>query len=97
MPSAIVLTGAAGAPKNATYIVQTANGSLSAEQAMGALATGLVKNTTGTGVLSIATANSDYAAASHKARHQSGGADSFITVSDDPPSGGADGDLWFEY
>ena len=42
-----------GAPTDATYIVQTANGSLSAEQAMGALGTGLVKNTTTTGVQSI--------------------------------------------
>lgn len=51
------LVGAGGgAPADATYIVQTANGSLSAEQALGALATGLVKNTTTTGVLSIATA-----------------------------------------
>jgi hypothetical protein len=49
-----------GAPTNATYIVQTANGSLSNEQAMGALATGIVKNTTTTGVQSIAVANTDY-------------------------------------
>jgi hypothetical protein len=46
---------AAAAPNNATYITQTANGSLSAEQALSALATGLLKNTTTTGVLSIAT------------------------------------------
>lgn len=45
-----------GAPSDATYIVQTANGSLSAEQALGALATGILKNTTTTGVLSIADA-----------------------------------------
>jgi len=56
--------GSAGsaAPSNATYIVQTANGTLSNEQALGALATGIVKNTTTTGVLSIATAGSDYVA-----------------------------------
>lgn len=47
-------------PNNATYIVQTANASLSAEQAMGALATGLVKNTTTTGVQSIAAQGTDY-------------------------------------
>lgn len=52
-----------GAPTDATYIVQTANGSLSNEQAMGALATGLVKNTTTTGVQSIATPGVDYAQA----------------------------------
>lgn len=46
-----------GAPTDATYIVQTANGTLTNEQALGALATGLLKNTTTTGVLSIATAS----------------------------------------
>lgn len=51
-----------GAPTNATYIVQTANGTLSNEQALGALATGIVKNTTTTGVLSIAVAGTDYVA-----------------------------------
>lgn len=48
------------APSDATYIVQTASGGLSAEQALGALATGLVKNTTVTGVLSIAIEGTDY-------------------------------------
>jgi hypothetical protein len=47
----------------ATYLVQTASSDLSAEQAMGSLATGLVKNTTTTGVQSIATAGTDYAQA----------------------------------
>lgn len=50
----------AAAPNNATYIVQTASTDLSAEQALGALATGIVKNTTTTGVLSIATEGTDY-------------------------------------
>ena len=45
-----------GAPSDATYITQTANGSLSAEQALSLLATGLVKVETGTGVLSTAVA-----------------------------------------
>ena len=53
---------AGGAPTDATYITQTANGTLSAEQAMGALATGIVKNTTTTGVQSIAAAGTDYLA-----------------------------------
>jgi len=53
-------SGAAGAPADATYITQTANGTLSNEQAMGALATGLVQNTTTTGVQTIATAGTDY-------------------------------------
>lgn len=60
MGSAVILTGAAGAPTNATYLVQTANSGLSAEQAMGTLATGLVKNTTTTGVQSIAVDGTDY-------------------------------------
>jgi hypothetical protein len=41
-----------GAPVDATYITQTANGSLSAEQALSALSTGIMKVTTGTGVVS---------------------------------------------
>lgn len=46
--------GGGGAPTNAKYIVQTSNGTLTAEQALGDLATGILKNTTTTGVLSIA-------------------------------------------
>jgi hypothetical protein len=46
--------GAGVAPNNATYITQVAESGLSGEQALAALATGLVKNTTSTGVLSIA-------------------------------------------
>lgn len=42
-----------GAPTDAKYIVQQSNGSLSDEQALGALGSGLVLNTTTTGVLSI--------------------------------------------
>lgn len=49
-----------GAPTTATYIVQTADAGLSAEQALGALATGILKSTTTTGVLSIAVAGTDY-------------------------------------
>jgi hypothetical protein len=51
------------APIAAKYIVQTADGDLTAEQALGALATGIVKNTTTTGVLSIAASGTDYAPA----------------------------------
>ena len=50
---------------SAKYIVQTADSSLSGEQALDSLATGLLKNNGTTGVLSIATAGTDYAAASH--------------------------------
>ena len=53
------------APVGAKYIVQTADATLTNEQALGSLATGLLKNTTSTGVLSIAVAGTDYAAASH--------------------------------
>lgn len=45
-----------GAPEDATYIVQTADGTLTNEQALSSLSTGILKNTTGTGVLSIAAA-----------------------------------------
>lgn len=44
-----------GAPTDATYITQTANGSLSAEQALASLSTGLMKVTTTTGVVSSVT------------------------------------------
>jgi hypothetical protein len=50
----------AAAPVAAKYIVQTADSELSAEQALGGLATGIVKNTTTTGVLSIAAEGTDY-------------------------------------
>ncbi len=49
-------------PTTATYITQTHDGTLSAEQASGDLATGILKNTTSTGVLSIATPGTDYVA-----------------------------------
>lgn len=49
-----------GAPTDATYITQTPNGTLTNEQALSALATGLLKNTTGTGVLSVAAEGTDY-------------------------------------
>src|SRR5690348_9815110 len=49
-----------GAPDDATYIVQTPNATLTSEQALSTLATGMVKNTTGTGVLSIGVEGTDY-------------------------------------
>lgn len=51
---------AGGAPSAATYIVQVPNASLSNEQALSLLTTGLLKSTTGTGVVSIAAAGTDY-------------------------------------
>lgn len=52
------------APADAKYIVQEANGGLSAEQSLGDLTTGLLKNTVtaAVGVLSTATAGTDYVA-----------------------------------
>lgn len=52
-----------GAPPDATYILQTADSTLAAEQALSSLSTGLVKVTNGTGVLSAAVAGTDYQAA----------------------------------
>lgn len=48
--------GGGGAPVGATYITQTPNGTLTSEQALSALTTGLLKVTTSTGVLSTAVA-----------------------------------------
>lgn len=45
------MRGVGGAPSSATFITQTANGTLTNEQALSALATGCVNVTTGTGVL----------------------------------------------
>jgi len=54
------ISGAGIPPVDATYITQTADATLTGEQAMGALATGIVKNTTTTGVQSIAAEGTDY-------------------------------------
>lgn len=51
-------TGGGGAPTTATYITQTPDGTLSNEQALSALATGLMKVTTTTGVVSSVAAPS---------------------------------------
>jgi hypothetical protein len=53
-------TFGSGAPTGATYITQTLHASLSAEQALGALASGILKSTTATGVVSIASPGTDY-------------------------------------
>lgn len=55
--------GGGGAPTDATYITQTANATLTNEQALSSLSTGVVKVTTGTGVLSTAVSGTDYAPA----------------------------------
>ena len=56
MASWATVSPGSGAPTTATYITQTADAGLSAEQALSALATGLLKVTTTTGVLSTAVA-----------------------------------------
>jgi hypothetical protein len=48
------------APQDATYITQVPNAGLGAEQALSTLATGILKNNTGTGVLTIAVPGTDY-------------------------------------
>ncbi len=52
------LAGGGGAPADATYITQTANATLTEEQALSALSSGIVTVTTTTGVLSSITDNS---------------------------------------
>jgi hypothetical protein len=54
-----VSAGTSGAPTTATYITQTADGTLSAEQALGSLATGLMNSTTTTGVVSTLAPTDD--------------------------------------
>lgn len=49
-----------GAPIDATFITQTPSGTLTNEQALSLLATGLLKSTTVTGVVSIAAQGTDY-------------------------------------
>lgn len=66
-----------GAPTTATYLTQTADATLTNEQAMGALATGLVKNATTTGIQSIAVAGTDYAP---PITYTAGGADAGQTM-----------------
>lgn len=57
--------GGGGAPTDATYITKTSNATLTNEQALSGLSTGVVKVTTGTGALSTAVAGTDYADVSH--------------------------------
>ena len=80
------------APTDASYVTSIEVPGLSAEQALGALATGLLKNTTTTGQLSIATAPADYVATgdsrlsdarvptTHAGSHVTGGSDVIANV-----------------
>jgi len=54
--------GGGGAPTDATYITQTANGSLSAEQALSSLSTGIMRVATTTGVITSLTNSAGIAA-----------------------------------
>ncbi len=54
-PQGVAGAAGGGAPDDATYITQTPHADLSAEQALSLLSTGLMKSTTGTGVVSIVT------------------------------------------
>jgi len=59
----VLLTGSGGvppAPSNAAFITQVPDAVLTNEQALSLLATGLLKSTTGTGVISTAIAQTDY-------------------------------------
>lgn len=78
---AVIAGAGTAAPTNATYITQTPHTGLSNEQALSGLGTGLLKNTTGTGVLGIATA-SDLPAHSHLIAD--------LPVADDGESNGAE-------
>lgn len=85
--------GGGGAPTNATYITQTPNSTLSAEQALSALATGILKSTTSTGVVSIAV-GADLP--THASRHQNGGDDEIATATptaNSIPKSGAGGTI----
>src|SRR5262245_12888932 len=52
--------GGGGAPTGASYITATSDGTLSAEFALSSLATGLLRNTTGTGIPTIAVQGTHY-------------------------------------
>lgn len=64
----ITATGGPIPPANATYVLETANGSLPDAFSLGTLTTGMVKVTSNgtTGTLSTAVANTDYQAANAK-------------------------------
>ncbi len=53
-------SGVAPAPSTSKYIIQTADAALPNAQSLGSLSNGIIKNTTSTGILSIAVAGTDY-------------------------------------
>jgi hypothetical protein len=82
------------APTNATYIVQTADSTLTNEQALSSLSTGIVKVTTGTGVLSTAT-GSDLPSHTHAIGDLSDFNTSSLTVGQDLRWDGTDYVNWY--
>ena len=58
----VALTTGSGAPIGATYILQTSNSDLTAEQALSALASGIMRVATTTGVITSLTTSADIAA-----------------------------------
>lgn len=85
--------GGGGAPTTAQYILQVPNGTLTGAQALSVLATGLMKNTFATGVVSIAVAAD---LPTHASRHQNGGNDEVATATPGAnaiPKAGAGGTL----
>jgi len=73
------------APKTASYIVRTADGTLTNETVLGSLATGLLKNTTATGDLTIAT-GSDLPSHNHTAASITSGVINYARLGDGTPT-----------
>ncbi len=75
----IAASGSGGGDTTATYITQTADATLTNSQHLSSLTTGLVKVTTGTGVLTTAAAGTDYLAPSGSGAALTGITESQVT------------------
>jgi hypothetical protein len=92
------LAGGGGAPSTATYITQTADATLSAEQALGSLATGMMASATTTGVVTTRTLTGTAGAVSVTNGDGSGGNPTFslpssVTVPSSYSIGGDPADI----
>ncbi len=67
-------------PAAAKFIIQTTNASVPNAQVLGSLTTGLLKNTTTTGILSIAIAGTDYYSLGNPTRILDDGLTNFFTI-----------------